>query len=139
MKRSTLRRKTPLKAGPGPKRKPMKRKPAKKPANDATHHSAIRQAAQGELCTVQIAGICRHNTETTVLAHLPHEGGIMGGKVDDLSSCFACHACHDVLDGRRPWPDAGEPMFKDFYMRRAMVRTWRRLVEKGVIKIEEGE
>lgn len=135
MKRTgELKRRTPLRA-----KSPMKRKPQKGcrkvQKDDATHHSAIRQAAQGELCTVQIAGICRHNTETTVLAHLPHEGGIMGGKVDDLSSCFACDSCHDVLDGRRAWP-GDEGQHRDFYMRRAMIRTWRRLVEKGVIRIE---
>lgn len=135
MKRSTpLKRTSSLRPGPGPARKPLKakRKPA---ANDATHHSAIRQAARGELCAVQIAGICRHDAEHTVLAHLPHGGGIMGGKVDDLSSCFACDACHACIDGVRPWPgEEGE--HREWYLRRAMVRTWRRLVEKGVITIK---
>lgn len=138
MKRgSGLKRKTPLRSGSGPKRKPVQkdRRKAQKAANDATHHNAIRQAARGELCTVQIAGICRHTTETTVLAHLPHEGGIMGGKVDDLSSCFACDMCHSVIDGVRPWP-GDEGMHREFYLRRAMVRTWRRLMEKGVISIK---
>ncbi len=134
MKRTELKRKAPLKAGPGPARKPMKRK-AKPAANDATHHSAIRKAAEGELCTVQIAGICRHSTETTVLAHLPFDGGIMGGKVDDLSGCFACDACHAVIDRVRPWPgEEGE--HREWYLRRAMIRTWRRLVEMGVVQIK---
>lgn len=137
MKRTPLKRKTELKARKPMERKPMARraKPRHQAANDATHHNAIRQAARGELCTVQVAGICRHTTETTVLAHLPHEGGIMGGKVDDLSSCFACDMCHSVIDGVRPWP-GDEGMHREFYLRRAMVRTWRRLVEKGVINIK---
>lgn len=96
---------------------------------------AIRQAARGELCTVQLAGVCRHDTETTVLAHLPDESGGMGRKSDDISAVFACHSCHDCIDGRRPWPhgDAGP---REWYMRRAMVRTWRRLVELGVVNIK---
>ncbi len=137
MKRSSLKRKTPLKAGAGPARKPMKRT-RRKAANDARHEPhPIRQAARGELCTVQIAGICRHSTETTVLAHLPFEGGIMGGKVSALSACFSCDVCHSVIDGVRPWP-GDEGSHRDWYLRRAMARTWRRLVDKGVITIEGG-
>jgi|SRR5690554_3106236 len=94
---------------------------------------AIRQAAKGELCTVQIAGICRHDTETTVLAHLPDESGGMGRKSDDISAVFACDSCHSAIDGRGPWPDSEE---REWYQRRAQVRTWRRLVEIGVIKIK---
>lgn len=130
-----IKRKTPLATKAPIARKREKRQSKPKAANDATHHSAIRKAAEGELCTVQIAGMCRHASETTVLAHLPFEGGVMGGKADDLSSCFACDVCHDVIDGRRDWPgDEGE--HRDFYLRRAMVRTWRLLVEKGVISIK---
>jgi hypothetical protein len=129
MKRSSeLQRKSPLKANSGIKRKPMKRKVRPK-------SSPIRQAAQGELCTVQIAGICRHTTETTVLAHLPFEGGIMGGKAPDLSGCFACDVCHDVIDGRRDWP-GDEGQHRDWYLRRAMARTWRLLIDKGVIQVK---
>lgn len=94
---------------------------------------AIRRAAQGELCTVQIAGLCRHDPATTVLAHLPDESGGMGRKSDDISAVFACDICHDCIDGRRPWGE--EYDVRDWYMRRAMVRTWRRLVEMGVISI----
>ena len=95
---------------------------------------AIRNAANGELCTVQIAGICRHSTETTVLAHLPDESGGMGRKSDDLSGVFACDLCHDCIDGRRPW--GGEYEAREWYQRRAQVRTWRRLVELGIVSIK---
>lgn len=93
----------------------------------------IRRAAQGELCMVQIMGICCHDTATTVLAHLPDESGGMGRKSDDLAAVFSCWACHDAIDGRRPWPDVEAT--REWYLRRAMVRTWRRLVEMGVITI----
>lgn len=96
---------------------------------------AIRAAANGELCCVQIAGVCRHDPATTVLAHLPDESHGMSRKADDISAVFACDVCHDVLDGRRQWP-GGEKPHKDWYMRRAMVRTWRRLVEMGIVSIK---
>lgn len=95
----------------------------------------MRNAANGELCTVQIAGMCRHSPATTVLAHLPDESHGMSRKSDDLSACFACDVCHDVIDGRRPWPESEKP-HKEWYLRRAMVRTWRRLVELGIVNIK---
>lgn len=92
----------------------------------------LRDSARGEPCTVQIPDVCNHNPETTVLAHLPDDSGTgkMGGKVDDWCACFACSDCHDVLDGRNPVCSLDE-----WYMRRAMVRTWRRWIEMGLIQI----
>lgn len=99
------------------------------------HSQAMRQAARGERCTLEIIDACNGRTDTTVLAHLP-DGGIMGGKVDDLSAAFACHACHDVIDGRRPWPDVFEEHQADYYMRRAQTRTLRRLRALGILTIK---
>ena len=96
----------------------------------------IRNAAQGEQCTLGIIGVCNGNPETTVLAHLPDESHGMGRKSDDISAAFCCGACHDVLDGRVPWPDRFEESYREWYQRRAMVRTWRRLVELGVVTIK---
>ena len=98
----------------------------------------IREAARGEACTLNILGACNGNPETTVLAHLPDESHGMARKSDDVSACFACQACHDCADGRTLWPINGqdsESKLKDWYFRRAMVRTWPRLIEKGVIKL----
>lgn len=96
----------------------------------------IRNAARGEQCTLNIIGVCNGNPETTVLAHLPDESHGMGRKSDDISAAFCCGACHDVLDGRVPWPDRFEESYREWYQRRAMVRTWRRLVELGVVTIK---
>jgi hypothetical protein len=96
----------------------------------------IRNAARGEQCTLGIIGVCNGNPETTVLAHLSDESHGMGRKSDDISAAFCCGACHDVLDGRVPWPDRFEESYREWYQRRAMVRTWRRLVELGVVTIK---
>lgn len=45
--------------------------------------------------------------ETTVLCHSNQlkDGKGMGLKAPDEKACFACCACHDILDGRAPRPD----------------------------------
>lgn len=98
---------------------------------------AIRRAARGERCTLQIAGVCSMDPTTTVLAHLPDESHGISRKADDLSACFACSACHDVIDGRSPWPQTERmPGVVDWYLRRAQTRTLRRLVESGIVTIK---
>lgn len=59
----------------------------------------------------------------------------MGTKSCDLSAAYLCSDCHDVTD-RRTLAPAMTELDRAFYMRRAMVRTWRRLIEKGVITIK---
>lgn len=92
---------------------------------------AIRKGAQGEACTLNVAGVCNYNTESTVLAHLPDESHGMGLKADDIAGVFACSACHDWLDRR----SKGDQSDRDWYMRRALVRTWRRLIDLGIVKV----
>lgn len=96
---------------------------------------ALRDSARGEECTVEIMGICLHDPETTVLAHLPSE--FKHTKPSDLSSCYACDACHAVIDRRRDAPFFEQE--RDWYLRRAMVRTWTRFVEKGLIQVKGHE
>ena len=95
----------------------------------------VREAAEGQPCTLQIVGVCNGDRSTTVLAHLPDESHGMARKSDDLSACFACDACHSVIDGRAKWPGS-EREYRDWYFRRAMVRTWRILVEMDILKIK---
>ena len=50
---------------------------------------------------IRLAGICNHNSETTVLAHVRLAGvsGI-GIKADDALGSWSCSACHDAVDRR---------------------------------------
>lgn len=95
---------------------------------------ALRDSAKGEACTLQLAGICNRDTATTVLAHLPDESNGLGTKSDDISGCYACSACHDVIDSRAGRESLGEEDF-EWHARRAMVRTWRRMIASGVVVI----
>ena len=58
----------------------------------------LRDSARGQECMVRIPGVCNHNPETTVLAHL--NGGGMGTKTSDLFGAFCCSDCHSEIDSR---------------------------------------
>ena len=92
---------------------------------------ALRASARGERCTVRIPGICDGGGETTVLAHLPAPGLPAARKVTDISACFACAACHDVIDRRMrcDWPS------RDADLRRATVETQTRWIAKGLMTV----
>ncbi len=93
------------------------------------------KSAEGEDCTLRIPEVCNYDNSTTVLCHLPDDTGTgkMGGKSDDLSSCYGCNKCHDVIDARDKdnW-ELWKPDL-DFFMRRGMLRTWWIFIEKGLI------
>ena len=95
--------------------------------------SAIRKAARGEQCTLNIAGVCNYNPETVVLCHCPSETHGMGLKSNDLSAGFGCSSCHDAIDGRSGHLSRED---KEFYMRRSQFRTIRRLEELGIISVK---
>lgn len=61
----------------------------------------LREYANGKHCDVRIPDLCRSGSETTVLAHI-RQAGITGGaqKAPDLLGAWACHTCHDAVDGR---------------------------------------
>lgn len=50
---------------------------------------------------VRLEGVCNHNSETVVLAHIRMPGiSGMGIKADDLLGAWACSSCHDAIDRR---------------------------------------
>lgn len=61
----------------------------------------LRKEAKGRGCMVRIPGVCNHNSETVVLAHLrlPGVSG-MGLKSPDILGAWACSSCHDAVDRR---------------------------------------
>ena len=98
--------------------------------------SKIRKSANGEDCTLNIASVCNYNSATTVLAHLPDESKGISKKSDDISSCYACSACHDLIDGRDNRKFTFKPEDIEWYMRRGQTRTLRRLIEKGIVSVK---
>lgn len=81
---------------------------------------------------VRLPGICNHNPETTVLAHLPGAG--VGIKHPDLWGAFCCSACHDAIDGRVK-TDAFTPSTLRLLHLEAVIRTQEWWIEHGYITV----
>ena len=97
----------------------------------------IRESARGQDCTIR-SPWCNQDPETVVFAHYgaPDEKG-MGLKPGDHSGAYACSSCHDWLDGRpqQPMAEISIPFAREqeWYWFRGMRRTWRLLIENGVL------
>jgi hypothetical protein len=91
------------------------------------------QAAKGQQCKVNIAGVCNYQEETVVFAHFPDESHGMGIKADDICGADCCSSCHDVIDGRVQ--NGGYHGNEHFYLRRAQTRTIRDRIKRGILKL----
>jgi hypothetical protein len=92
--------------------------------------SKYTKSAKGQQCQVRIPGVCNHDPETTVFAHL--NGGGMGMKRADIHGAYCCSACHDVLDGRNR-----AIVFPDWDLKiwhyDGMVRTQEIMIKDGIL------
>ena len=79
----------------------------------------------------RIPGICNHNPETTVLAHL--NGGGMGMKQPDLLGAWCCSDCHDVIDGRNRRIVYPSWDIKIWHLE-GIIRTQQELLKMGLAK-----
>jgi hypothetical protein len=92
----------------------------------------LRKAARGRGCMIRLPGICNHNSETTVLAHVRLAGvSGMGLKADDLLGAWACSACHDAID-RRSHTDLDRDAVRLAHLE-GMVRTIAQLRKEGLV------
>jgi hypothetical protein len=92
----------------------------------------LRKAARGRGCMIRLPGICNHNSETTVLAHVRLAGvSGMGIKADDLLGAWACSACHDAID-RRSHTDLDRDAVRLAHLE-GMVRTIAQLRKEGLV------
>ncbi len=101
---------------------------------EPTRSRKLLNTARGAECDFHFPGICNHDRETTVSAHLTDDIRGMARKADDLMSVHACAACHDFYD-RRLW--LGTDIEPDiwWYALRALMRTLRARVDGNVIII----
>lgn len=103
--------------------------------------STITASARNEECLVRLPGICNFNRETVCWAHANGSaaGKGIGMKSHDLLGAYACSACHDAVDRRRPTPpsmtrEQVEVAFWEGHARSILV-----LIEKGLIIVERGK
>jgi len=136
MKRTELKRKTPLKNKTALKAVSSKPKPKPKPTAKAkaSKNSKIRKSANGQGCLVRLPGVCNHNNETTVAAHIRAPGVAgMGQKPSDILTVRACSSCHDEIDRRTRFLEAD---FVKIATHEAHCRTLIEYINEGLIKIE---
>lgn len=94
----------------------------------------LLRAAKDEECQFQ-GPTCQGGTDTTVAMHsnMGEDGKGMGQKADDIYICFGCNACHCFLDGGYSNKGYSQWQVEEMF-HRGMKRTWRRLIEKGVLR-----
>lgn len=82
---------------------------------------------------IRLSGICCHDNETTVLAHVRQSGiSGMGIKSPDIFASFACWKCHAAVDGQtEQWMTEDE---RDLALLRGMVRTQNYWIKQGIVK-----
>jgi len=92
----------------------------------------LRKQARGRGCMVRLEGVCNHNSETVVLAHIRMPGiSGMGLKADDLLGAWACSSCHDAID-RRSHMDLDRDYVRLAHLE-GMVRTIAQLRKEGLV------
>jgi len=94
----------------------------------------VTRSAQGQPCFLQIPGICNHNPETTVWAHLNGHGFGKGAgiKAHDIAGFPACSDCHFAYDQGKTGLD-GEAL--NLLLLRAVVSAIVMLAERQIIII----
>ena len=95
----------------------------------------LRNSAKGEECTLQIHPYCSNDHTRVSLCHISTRvSSGMGLKAPDWYAVYACHECHDIIDGRVNVDDGLGMAIHEIKLD-ALFRTWARMTEKGLIKI----
>jgi len=96
------------------------------------------ESARGQECQVRIPGICSHDPETVVFAHL--NGGGMGMKRASIHGAYCCSSCHDFYDGRvnrLKWLNLHGQTMADIHAMfyEGVFRTQEIMIKDGVLKL----
>jgi hypothetical protein len=85
-------------------------------------------------CLVRLPGICNHNPETTIAAHIRAPGAAgWGQKPSDILTVHACSACHDEIDRRTRILDSD---FVKIAVHEAHCRTLLLYIKLGLVVID---
>ncbi len=97
--------------------------------------SRITDSAKGQQCQVRIFSVCNRDPETVVWAHANGSaaGKGIGMKSPDLLGAYACHACHDLIDRRRPLPMGINRTDVELAFWSGHARSLCILIDKGIV------
>jgi hypothetical protein len=89
----------------------------------------LRNEARDRDCQIRLPGVCNHNPETTVLAHVRKIGiSGFGIKSPDFLGSWACSACHAYVDSHHD--DATQVAFYE-----GVFRTQAQLLREMDLKL----
>ena len=94
--------------------------------------SKIRASANGKSCTLRLPG-CEHR-ETVVFAHIRTKATGWAVKPPDSMGVYACHSCHDIIDGRK-----GQGLMEKEVLGRiiaALAETHQQLLNEGLMVLK---
>jgi hypothetical protein len=94
--------------------------------------SKITESARGKNCLTRIPGVCIHDNDTVVAAHLNGAGWAI--KENDLFTARACFTCHTWLDGGYVKTHTREQ--RDLYHLQGVIRTQKQYLDEGLITIK---
>lgn len=92
----------------------------------------LTDSARGKNCTVRIPGVCNHNPETTIFAHIGGAG--MGTKASDIHGAYCCSSCHEFIDGGFVRVPNIQPHTVKLSHLEAVVETQQIMIDEGLIK-----
>lgn len=87
----------------------------------------IRSSAKGEDCSLRIPGVCNHDNNTVVFAHLNTRFKGIGNKSPDIFGVYACSECHTALD---------QNLVNKEDQLRGLTETQMKLYAKGLICVK---
>lgn len=88
----------------------------------------ITRSARGRECQVR-SPVCSYDSTTVVYAHL--NGGGIGTKAHQIHGAYACHSCHQWLDGVYVHTHRRDE--RDLCHLRGVIRTQIILLDEGLI------
>ena len=94
------------------------------------HDNKYTRSAKGQPCSIRLGGCCPGpDNENVSAAHITkYDNGGMGGKPLDIHIAYACHRCHNKIDGISWYLFLPE-------MLRGMKETQASMVRRGILKI----
>ena len=91
-----------------------------------------RRSAAGKPCSLRLIG-CSYDPDTTVLAHIRVPGTGIGRKPVDTMAVYACHNCHDIIDGRAPHGMMDKELKQRIIC--GLAETHQQMIDEGVLKV----
>jgi hypothetical protein len=94
----------------------------------------IMASARGEACCVRLPGVCNHNPETVVFAHLNKVRFGSGRGIKSKVGAYACSSCHCEADSRTRFVEDRREVYIAHL--EGVIETLLKLIDKGLVVLK---